>query len=205
MIRERVTLIRDTPMSESSGGSAWPVPVRWPSAWLSLRTTVLRRAAFVLAVAVLTATGIVAVGDPSAQWWIPLLPAVLLAGPISRLGGIPRRLRRATRRGRLATMPGRVHPGPVTSHGQTVRLVTDGGVAVGVPVAGDIADALATGHVGDPAVLVWVNGLRRRRPAALVLAGPSVAYLDRVPAGARSVMIGIRPSERPATVVRPRR
>ncbi|HEX5496613.1 MAG TPA: hypothetical protein VFX70_18790 [Mycobacteriales bacterium] len=164
-----------------------------------------RRAVFVLAVAVLTALGIVATGDPGAQWWIPLLPAVLLLGRVRRPGRLRGGLQRAAGRGRLAVMPGRVHPGPVTSRGQTVRLVTPTGDAVGVTAFPGVAETLARWHVGQPASLVWIPRPLGRGPAALVLTDSLVAYLERLPRGARSVAVPVRLGTAESTLVPARR
>jgi len=196
----------DTPMNrpnnDGSGRSDEAViPARWPSAWPYLSRAVYRRARFVLAVAVLTAVGIVVTGEPGVQWWIPLLPVVLLAGPVRRPGGLRRVFERAARRGGLAAMPGRLHPGPVNSRGHTVRLVTPTGDAVAVPVYRGVAETLAVGHVGESALLVWVPRVLRRAPAALVVRGSLVAYLERVPRNARSAGVSVRVVQTEHTLV----
>lgn len=181
------------------------VPRRWPSAWPYLWPAVRRRAVFVLAAAVLTAAGIVVTGDPAAQWWIPLLPVVLLAGPARRPGRVRRMMERAAARGGLAVMPGRVHPGPVTSRGQTVRLVTASGAAVGVPAFPGVAETLAGQHVGESVLLVWAPRRFRRAPGALVVGAALVSYLERVPRGARAVRTPMRLGEEEPALVRARR
>lgn len=168
------------------------IPVRWPSAWPYLSHLVYRRARFVLAVVLLTAAGIVLTGEPGAQWWVPLLPVVLLVGPVRRPGRLRRAFERAARRGDLAAMPGRLHPGPVNSRGQTVRLVTPTGDAVAVPVRPGVAEALAVRHVGEPVLLVWARRPPRRSCAALLLRGCLVAYLERVPRHARPTGVSVR-------------
>lgn len=181
------------------------IPRRWPSAWPYLSHGVYKRAAFVAVTAVLTAVGIAATGDLTVQWWIPLLPAVLLVGPVLRPVRLRRRLERAAAGRNLAVMPGRVHPGPVTSQGQTVRLVTAAGDAVGVPAFRGVAEALAVRHVGESVLLVWVPRLVGRAPAALILGDSLVTYLVHLPRGARSVTIPVRLGESEPALVPPRR
>jgi hypothetical protein len=87
------------------------VPASWPSAWPSLRPRLLRRAAFVAAVELLTVVGLVAVADPVAQWWAVLPPLLLLAGPATAPARARRRAQRATAAGRLVIDPdGLVRP-----------------------------------------------------------------------------------------------
>jgi hypothetical protein len=82
-----------------------PQLAHWPSAWPSLRARLLWRAAFVAAVEVLTAVGLVLVADLVAQWWALLPPLLLLAGPATAPLRARRRVERAAATGRLTIDP----------------------------------------------------------------------------------------------------
>lgn len=170
-----------------------PVPTHWPSAWPHLWHATRDRAVFVAAVIALTVIGIVGAGDLQAQWWVPLLPLVLLAGPATRPGRVRRALQNCTARGRLRTMPGRLQPGPVTSRGQTVRLITSSGASVTLPTCDAVARSLVERDVGQPVLLVWAPWWAGVRGAAAIVLGNSrVAYLRARPSRARHVGIRLR-------------
>jgi hypothetical protein len=67
------------PMPSGAGA----LPAVWPSAWPSLWPAVVRRAAFVAAVDLLTLVGLAVAADPATQWWALLPPLLLLAGPLT--------------------------------------------------------------------------------------------------------------------------
>lgn len=168
------------------------IPDRWPSAWPHLWRPARDRMVFVLAVMALTTAGIIALGEPAGEWWVPLVPAVLLIGPVTRPGRARRELRRACRRGRVATAVGRLEAGPPTRTDSTTRLLTTYGTLVRLPATGELGRALAA-HVGEVALLVWApRWWRRRKPAALVLTDLSVCYQSGVPKGMRRVSVAMR-------------
>lgn len=180
------------------------VPAQWPSAWAHLWQPARDRAVFVGLVVLLTVIGVVFTGDLVKEWWVPLVPLVLLTGPVSRPGRVRRTLQRAATRGRLRTTTGRLHPGPVTSRGPTVRLVTPSGHAVALPASRSLSYTLAGRYVSSSALLVWAPTLTvSGPPAALVLDGIVVAYLQRVPRGARGVRTPLQLTTDRATVMCP--
>jgi hypothetical protein len=180
-----------------------PVPTRWPSAWPHLWHATRDRAAFVTAVAVLTVLGIAVAGDLRAQWWVPVVPVVLLTGPALRPGRARRALERSAARGRLSTVPGRLHAAQTAGRTGGVLLVTSAGHTVAVPVARTVARVLASRHAGEAALLVWApRTVGPRGAAALVLAGSRVAYLREAPPGARPVGLRLRPAAGTAVLVR---
>ncbi|MEN3362170.1 MAG: hypothetical protein V7637_6152 [Mycobacteriales bacterium] len=100
------------------------LPARWPSAWPSLRPRLLRRAAFVAVVEMLTVAGLVAVADLATQWWALLPPLLLLIGPATAAPRARRRAERAAAAGRLTLTPDAlIRPG----RGRPIaRLTPDG-------------------------------------------------------------------------------
>jgi hypothetical protein len=88
-----------------AGPSAPAVPERWPSAWPSLRPRLLRRAAFVAVVELLTLAGLIAVADLAPQWWALIPPLFLLLGPATALARARPRAARAAAAGRLSVTP----------------------------------------------------------------------------------------------------
>jgi hypothetical protein len=77
------------------------LPERWPPAWPSLRARFLRRLAFVTMVDVLTAIGLLVIGQFGAQWWALAPALLLLTGPVLALARARRRLARAAAAGQL--------------------------------------------------------------------------------------------------------
>ncbi|CAN5300231.1 hypothetical protein BH20ACT5_BH20ACT5_01570 [soil metagenome] len=77
------------------------LPRRWPSAWPSLWPEVRDRSAFGLTAALVTALGLTWLGVPGLTWWLPLLPALLLIGPLSWPGRVRRGFDRAGDEGTL--------------------------------------------------------------------------------------------------------
>jgi hypothetical protein len=154
----------DTPPADPAAAPV--LPVRWPSAWSSLWPVLTARLAFVAATAALTGLGLLVAGDPRAQWWLPALPLVLLAGPLLRPARVRRRLSRAAAAGRLAVWPGRVLTGAQV-------LFFPAGARTPVPLPA--GRALAARH-GSPALLVTAGWA-----AAVVLHPDTVRYLSATP------------------------
>lgn len=103
------------------------LPDRWPSAWPSLWRPVRDRAAFAVPAALLTALGLGWLGDLSLTWWVPLLPLLLLAGPLTRPGRVRRSFDRASADGSLTVVDDRAGV-LVWGSGRTVAAeVTAGG------------------------------------------------------------------------------
>lgn len=155
------------------------VPESWPTAWRHLWPTALDRAGFVGAVVVLTAIGIAATGDLSVQWWAVVLPLALLPGPVSRPYRVRRSLQRAAAQGRLAAVPG-----VLADSARSGVYLAGTGRSVALPRCR--VSRTLQGEIGQPALLVWVPKVWPARvPAAVVLDGPQVGYLDRTPRGAQ--------------------
>ena len=138
------------------------LPDRWPSGWPSLWPVLASRAVFVAMVGGLTAIGLLVAGDPGGQWWLPFVPAVLLAGPVATISLVRSRWERAAARGRIGAVPGRLRPA--------------GPRAVFEPDSGPQRDPvwLPARYAAGPALYV-----RHRRDAAVVLAGGTVQYVPR--------------------------
>ena len=77
------------------------LPEHWPSAWPSLRGQVALGAVLPVLAAVLTLAGEIWLGIADIAWWLPLLPLILLIGPLTRPARIRRLVDTADRRGRL--------------------------------------------------------------------------------------------------------
>jgi hypothetical protein len=150
------------------------LPAHWPSPWPHLYRPVRDRVVFVVMVMVLTTVGLIALGDPAAQWWAIVLPLLLLIGPVSKPARVRMALRRASESGRIHTVPGRL---AVAERGTTVWLSD-------VPLDAGPAERALHGYAGSPALLVWTP--RRRGGAAVVLPDRAVVYLSRRPSGARA-------------------
>lgn len=141
-----------------------------------------------------TAVGLLVAGDARTQWWLWLLPAVLVLGPACRPGRVRRALQRSARRGRLRCLVGSIlpesRPGtgprfvPVAVAGPPSAGLQSAGPAGGhlgafpLPV-GRAATILASKYGGQPALLVWDE---RAAVAAVVLADLGVGYLEAAPA-----------------------
>jgi hypothetical protein len=138
------------------------LPARWPSAWPSLWPVLASRAVFVAMVSGLTLVALLVAGDPGGDWWLPLLPFVLLLGPVASIASVRSRWERAAARSRLGAVPG--------------RLLPAGPRAVFEPDSGPQRDPvwLPARYAGGPALL-----LRHRRDTAVVLAGGTVRYVPR--------------------------
>jgi hypothetical protein len=157
-----------------------PVPMRWPPAWRHLWPAVARRAVFAGTTMALTAVGLLVAGDVDAQWWLPLLPAVLLAGTAGRPGRVRRTLQRAARRGRLRCLAGSVLPESRPGAGPRFVPRSGRGHLDAVPLPpGRAATLLAERRGGQPALLVWDE---RAAAAAVVLDDLGVGYLEAAPA-----------------------
>ena len=90
----------DTPRATLAGPADLPVdgpgmPGDWPSGWPSLWPRVAQRAAFVVAVQLLTVLGLAVAANPTSQWWATLPPLLLLVGPVTRPARVRQRVRRA--------------------------------------------------------------------------------------------------------------
>lgn len=95
-------------MSTEPAGPGPDLPAgRWPSTWPALWRPVRDRAVLAGATVLLTLIGIGWLGDLGLSWWVPLLPLLLLIGPLSRPGRVRRRFERAATRGRLVVAPHR--------------------------------------------------------------------------------------------------
>lgn len=165
--------IPGAPTEPPADPAAVLLPDRWPSAWPHRYPPVANRAVFVLSTMVLTWVGLIFVGEPANQWWAIVLPVVLLAGPVIRLGRTPDVLSRAVRSGRVRSLQVRVLDGR--------RAVARDGTAIGL--CPGPATAQVAARAGEPALLLWTRSARPR--AALVFADAGLAYLARPPAGAR--------------------
>src|SRR2546423_8592386 len=84
------------------------LPAHWPSPWPHLYRPVRDRAVFVVLVMVLTTIGLIALGDPAAQWWAIALPLLLLTGPLSKPARVRMALHRGSGSGRIHTQLGRL-------------------------------------------------------------------------------------------------
>ncbi|MBA2415111.1 MAG: hypothetical protein H0V64_04320 [Geodermatophilaceae bacterium] len=102
---------------------------RWPSTWPALWRPVRDRAIFVGVTVVLTLAGTAQFGDLGLSWWVPLLPLVLVLGPVTRPARVRRRFERAAARNALSVQSHRrgwqLHP--PGRRGNVVALVSGDG------------------------------------------------------------------------------
>lgn len=112
-------------------GPALP-PGRWPSTWPALWRPVRDRAVFVGGTVLLTLTGTALLGDLGLSWWVPLIPLLLLIGPVTRPHRVRRAFERAAGRRELSVAPRgsgwRVQP--AERHGGVIALVSEDGALV---------------------------------------------------------------------------